>query len=367
MHPLRRPRVLDAARQALGDAEPALDLGQHQHAGIRGQATAVEGGMHRLAGDRRREGGLRSCRSMTRSAAARDRLHPSGQARPIRRDGGGRRGLAARAGPGPVRAGVPRQRRRRRVLPGLTAEDLKEIGVASVGHRRGCSTPSRRSRRVLRRPAAPRGDLPRPHPATRRGRAPAAHGDVRRPGRLDRAVAPARPRGDATRCCAPTRTPCAGEVARFEGHVAKFMGDGVLAYFGWPQRARGRGRAGGAGRARGRRGRRSPDDAGGRARWRRASGSLPGWSWSAVSSARARRGSRRSPARRRTWPPACRPWRSPATVVIAASTRRLLGTGVRARGSRAAGAQGLRRRRCGRGACSASARSAAVSRRARPA
>jgi class 3 adenylate cyclase/predicted ATPase len=26
----------------------------------------------------------------------------------------------------------------------------------------------------------------------------------------------------------------AGEVARFEGHVAKFMGDGVLGYFGWP-------------------------------------------------------------------------------------------------------------------------------------
>src|SRR5689334_12928727 len=27
----------------------------------------------------------------------------------------------------------------------------------------------------------------------------------------------------------------AGEVARFEGHVAKLMGDGVLAYFGWPR------------------------------------------------------------------------------------------------------------------------------------
>src|SRR5262245_30270093 len=27
----------------------------------------------------------------------------------------------------------------------------------------------------------------------------------------------------------------AGEIARLEGHVAKFMGDGVLAYFGWPR------------------------------------------------------------------------------------------------------------------------------------
>jgi class 3 adenylate cyclase len=27
----------------------------------------------------------------------------------------------------------------------------------------------------------------------------------------------------------------AREIARFNGHAAKFMGDGVLAYFGWPQ------------------------------------------------------------------------------------------------------------------------------------
>ena len=27
----------------------------------------------------------------------------------------------------------------------------------------------------------------------------------------------------------------AGAVARFEGHVAKFLGDGVLAFFGWPR------------------------------------------------------------------------------------------------------------------------------------
>ena len=24
-------------------------------------------------------------------------------------------------------------------------------------------------------------------------------------------------------------------IDRWEGHVAKYMGDGVLAYFGWPQ------------------------------------------------------------------------------------------------------------------------------------
>ena len=27
----------------------------------------------------------------------------------------------------------------------------------------------------------------------------------------------------------------AGEITRFEGHVAKLLGDGVLAYFGWPR------------------------------------------------------------------------------------------------------------------------------------
>ena len=38
--------------QPLGDAEPPLDLRQHQHPGIRGQPAAVESDMHRLAGDR---------------------------------------------------------------------------------------------------------------------------------------------------------------------------------------------------------------------------------------------------------------------------------------------------------------------------
>jgi hypothetical protein len=46
-----RPWIGDAASQPLGDAEPPLDLGQHQHAGIRSQPPAVESKMNRLARD----------------------------------------------------------------------------------------------------------------------------------------------------------------------------------------------------------------------------------------------------------------------------------------------------------------------------
>ena len=49
-------RVRDAVGQALSDAEPALDLRQHQDPGIGSQASTVEGAMDCLAGDRRREG-----------------------------------------------------------------------------------------------------------------------------------------------------------------------------------------------------------------------------------------------------------------------------------------------------------------------
>ena len=51
-HPLRVAGILDAACQALGDAELALDLRQHQHPGVRGQPAAVERDEYRLATDR---------------------------------------------------------------------------------------------------------------------------------------------------------------------------------------------------------------------------------------------------------------------------------------------------------------------------
>ncbi len=50
--PLRGARVREAARQALGDPEPAVDLGQDQDAAVRGQPAAVEGDVKGLAGHR---------------------------------------------------------------------------------------------------------------------------------------------------------------------------------------------------------------------------------------------------------------------------------------------------------------------------
>ena len=31
------------------------------------------------------------------------------------------------------------------------------------------------------------------------------------------------------------RNAVTGEITRYEGHIAKYLGDGVLAYFGWPR------------------------------------------------------------------------------------------------------------------------------------
>jgi hypothetical protein len=63
-HPLGRPWILEAAGQALGDPQLALDLGEHQHARVRGQTATVEGDTHRLpeTGDRSGKGG--ACSAM---------------------------------------------------------------------------------------------------------------------------------------------------------------------------------------------------------------------------------------------------------------------------------------------------------------
>src|SRR5215470_4159896 len=119
------------------------------------------------------------------------------------------------------------------VLPGLTADDLKDLGVALVGHRR----------RLLDAIAALAAAPPAAVASAREERSAAVSAEAERrqltvmfcdlvgstplstrfdPEDLREIV------GAYHRCVADT-------VARFGGFVAKYMGDGVLVYFGYPE------------------------------------------------------------------------------------------------------------------------------------
>jgi class 3 adenylate cyclase len=127
------------------------------------------------------------------------------------------------------------------LLPRLTSEDLKDIGVTSVGHRRRLLE----AIAVLRdEPDGGRQVSPDDHasPSQQAPATSAAPGAERRQltimfvdlvgssalsGKLD----PEQMR-DVIRAY---QNAVAGEITRYEGHVAKYMGDGVLAYFGYPR------------------------------------------------------------------------------------------------------------------------------------
>ena len=118
------------------------------------------------------------------------------------------------------------------VLPSLTAEDLKDLGVTSVGHRRkllDAIAALGAARAGRRRDGGALGCT-----RSRRCRTPAADGDVLRPGRLDRALDASDPE-DLREVIGAYHRAVAEIVAGFDGFVAKYMGDGVLIYFGYPQ------------------------------------------------------------------------------------------------------------------------------------
>jgi SAM domain (Sterile alpha motif)/Adenylate and Guanylate cyclase catalytic domain len=123
------------------------------------------------------------------------------------------------------------------ILCGITAEDLKELGISSFGHRR----------RLLNAIAALGGDLPTrdvaqsatsatsapisPPPIDAERRQLTVMRDLVGSTALSTRFDPEDLReliGDYHRAVADT-------VGRFDGFVAKYMGDGVLVYFGYPQ------------------------------------------------------------------------------------------------------------------------------------
>ena len=123
-----------------------------------------------------------------------------------------------------------------RVLPSLTAEDLKELGVTALGHRRI----------LLDAIAALRADTGGKAPsADVATSAPSAHPEDRAERRqvtvmfsdlVGSTALSARMDPEDLREVISAYQKCIAEtVQRFGGFVAKYMGDGVLVYFGYPQ------------------------------------------------------------------------------------------------------------------------------------
>ena len=120
------------------------------------------------------------------------------------------------------------------ILPDLSDQDLKELGVASLGHRRQLfraiaelthGEPSlSKTIAELTAPTAPRD------PAERR------HVTVMFSDLVGSTALSARLDPEDLREVISAYQECVAEtVQRFDGFVAKYMGDGVLIYFGYPQ------------------------------------------------------------------------------------------------------------------------------------
>jgi len=133
-----------------------------------------------------------------------------------------------------------------KVLTRLTAEDLKDLGVTMVGHRR------RLLDAIAALDAAGAGITPKGEtPAAPSGSGASLQGDLLRsvPRGAERrqltvmfcdlvgstALSARLDPEEMQMVLRAYQNAVTGEIARVEGHVAKLMGDGVLAYFGWPK------------------------------------------------------------------------------------------------------------------------------------
>src|ERR1700757_2835204 len=121
-----------------------------------------------------------------------------------------------------------------RVLPELTADDLKELGVAAIGHRRLLLKTIADLAAGAGRAAAE--DVPAASPASATAEAERRQltvmfcdlvGSTPLSTRFDPE--------DFPEIVGPSHRGVPDTVCRFDGFVAKYMGDGVLIYFGYPE------------------------------------------------------------------------------------------------------------------------------------
>jgi class 3 adenylate cyclase len=122
------------------------------------------------------------------------------------------------------------------VLPSLTHENLKELGVASLGHRvklldASAALRSHTTSNTASPVALPANDESSPKDSAERRQITVMFCDLVGSTALAASMDP-----EDLREVISAYQKCAAEtVRRFDGFVAKYMGDGVLVYFGYPQ------------------------------------------------------------------------------------------------------------------------------------
>jgi class 3 adenylate cyclase/tetratricopeptide (TPR) repeat protein len=121
------------------------------------------------------------------------------------------------------------------LLPNLTGDDLKEIGVASFGHRRQLLE----AIAALRFEGTPAGG-PARLPATPAGSPAETAGERRQLTVMfcdlvgSTALSEKLDPEELRSLLHAYRTLCGEVIARYDGFVARYVGDGILTYFGWP-------------------------------------------------------------------------------------------------------------------------------------
>jgi class 3 adenylate cyclase len=124
------------------------------------------------------------------------------------------------------------------VLPSLTAEDLKELGITALGHRRKLldAITALRADTTAKAPSADAAASSATPSVPAEDRAERRHVTVMFSDLVGSTALSARMDPEDLRELISTYQKCVAEtVERFGGFVAKYMGDGVLVYFGYPQ------------------------------------------------------------------------------------------------------------------------------------
>jgi class 3 adenylate cyclase/tetratricopeptide (TPR) repeat protein len=124
------------------------------------------------------------------------------------------------------------------ILPKLTAEDLKDLGVSIVGHRRKFldAIAALRTDRGAELPSAKEATTPRSSSIFPADRAERRQITVMFSDLVGSTALSVRLDPEDLREVISAYQSCVAEtVRRFGGFVAKYMGDGVLVYFGYPQ------------------------------------------------------------------------------------------------------------------------------------